>query len=240
MAILFLLVPTQLMAGGAPRVFLPLKGATAENAEACAKQLTERLKDKVWPHADVPGVQVTQNNQQWFLSFQFNTDVTLSEIDAALKGTKCSVSREALHIFGHVTLEIDPREASQKDLLAGLEALDHVSVQGAKSEKDLLMVTLDMPYPQGQRAHFEPSTASFVTFKRGDFSSDPATLAEPEIAGDKVPGYSAFRDVVARHNASLQDVRWSPNFACRSLGGVAVSKTKEPQSKDTVTSKAGR
>ncbi len=38
-AALFLLIPAKLMAGGPPRLFMPLDGVTAANADECAKRL---------------------------------------------------------------------------------------------------------------------------------------------------------------------------------------------------------
>ena len=59
LAIVLGLMPLELLAGGPPRLCLPVDGVTADNADECAARLASALKDKLWTHPDTPtGVQI--------------------------------------------------------------------------------------------------------------------------------------------------------------------------------------
>ena len=57
--------------------------------------------------------------------------------------------------------------------------------------------------------------------KRNGFNSNQAT--EPSVPATlrELPGYESIEGVVLKHNATLKDIRWSVNYACRPLGCVA-------------------
>jgi hypothetical protein len=222
-AAVLLLSPARLIAGGPPWLCLPVDGVTPDNVKQCADLLGAKLKDKMSQHPGWDrGVEMRKHDNQYYLAFYMGEDVGLREVEAALAGSRFSVSRDRLRLFGHVILEIDARKATDKELLAALEALNHVSVAKSEHEDDLLVVTVDMPYPVEDNRR-ERLTAGWEKFHRNDFASDQATKSEPAATSRSLPSYEAMRSIVARHKATLKDVRWSTNYACRPLGGVAVA-----------------
>jgi hypothetical protein len=217
-----LLFPTLLIAGGPPRLCLPIDGVKADQVEACSKLLAEKLAGKISPDP-YGGVRMHEYKDQRYFSFYMGEEVSLSQIEAALEGSGFSVPRGRLRLFGHAILEVEAGDAVVKPMLTALEKLDHVSVDQSqpKHEKERLLVTVDMPYPTDDRPREE--RVGWGTFARCDFSSDQATLSEPTTTAEKLPDYGAFRDVLAKNNASLKDIRWNPQYACRPQGGVAVA-----------------
>jgi hypothetical protein len=233
-AAVFLMIPAQLMAGGPPRLCLPIDGVTADNATMCAKRLADTLGDKLWPHSRPRGVEMRQNEKQWYAMFTPMQAVKLSEIDAALKGSAFSVPRDKLRLFGHVILAVDNRSAPPKELMTELEAMEYVSVAESKRAKGLLLVTVDMPYPRHfgkQTTHFGSVPLSKEIFRRTDFSSDASTKNESPATSRDLPSFNALCAVVEKHNATLRDLSWSNRWACRMLGCVAVLKTDGDTSK---------
>jgi hypothetical protein len=221
-ATLFLLLPTRLLAGGPPWLTVPIDGLNADNTKAVTEQLSAKLKDKLYPPDVFRGVAILQNRDQSYATLYMKEDVRLHDIETALKGTGVSVPRNRLHLFGHAILEIDSGDRSAKQLLAALEALDHVSVAKSETKDGLLLVTVDMPYPpDNQRGE----SVAWDKFVRGDLSSNQSTRSEPAATPQTLPSFSAFRDIVAKHKATLKDVRWSTEYACRSVGCVAVPAT---------------
>ena len=220
-----LLLPATLLAGGPPRLYLPIDGVTAKSAQASAEKLTGALADKLWKYDDEREVKIVTHGDQRYIAFPMAKDVALSDVEAALKGSRLSVPRDRLHLFGHVILEIEIGKASAKELLSSLEDLKFVSVGQSRTKKDRLLVTVDMPYPEYSDG-FRRGILEWETFRRNDFSSDQATRSEPPAKAADLPNYGTFRDAVAKQGASLKEVRWSPEFACRELGGVAVEETR--------------
>jgi hypothetical protein len=222
-AAVLLLWPARLIAGGPPWLCLPVDGVTADNVKECTDLLTDKLKGKFAPNrARYNNVELHNHANQWYLTFYMGEDVGLREVEAALKGSRFSVPRDRLRLFGHVILEIDAGKATDKQLLAALEALNYVSVAKSEHKDDLLLVTVDMPYPVEDNRR-ENLTAGWDKFERNDFASDQATKSEPAATPRTLPSYEAFRGIVAKHKASLKDIRWSTHYACRPLGGVAVA-----------------
>jgi hypothetical protein len=220
-ATVLLLLPATLLAGGPPWLCLPVDGVTADNVQACGEKLTAALDDKIWKFGEGDRrVQILAHGKQWYLAFPMEKDVALSEVAAALKGSRFTIPRDPLRLFGHVILEIDPGQTPAKELLADLKALKYVSVAESKAKGDRLLVTVDMPYPAGNGP--DRGTVGWETFERNDFSSNAATTSEPPAKAAELPSYGAFGELVARHGASLKDIRWSTVYACRVLGGVAV------------------
>ena len=54
----------------------------------------------------------------------------------------------------------------------------------------------------------------------------PSTKSEPPATRETLPSYNAIRDVVAKHKATLKDIRWGTDHACRTVGCVAVPESK--------------
>jgi hypothetical protein len=220
------LLPGRLFAGGPPWLCIPVDGVTSGNAKACMELINTKLGNKLWQH-DGPyggGAAIHHDKDQQYLTFYMQQDVRLSEIEAALKGTEFSIPRDRLRLFGHVILEIDPGQAPHKALLASLETLDQVSVAESQAEKNLLLVTAQMPYPV-VRDRPKPDFIGWEKFARNDYTSQSPSKTESPTTRDSLPSYDSFRDLVAKHDASLRDIRWSMAHACRALGCVDAPKS---------------
>lgn len=216
--ILFLL-PIQAIAGGPPLLCLPIDGATAENADVCAKRIAAALGNEVERAA------MRQNDGQWYLTFHFNRErVRLSEIDAALKGSPFSVPRDKLRLFGDVILEVDLRDASADKLLADLRALRFVTASESKREGDKLLVTLTLPAPSRED---RPADFGNVSFKAVTFHSEDPSIAA--ATASDLPSYAAVRGVIEKHKASLTGIRWNC-WGCRALGCIAGAKQERVSS----------
>jgi hypothetical protein len=217
-----LLPAAAVWAGGPPILCLPLEGVQAGNVERCTELLNERLAGKFFEHGSLPrGVKLSERSGQWYLAFYMGSDVRLSDVTSALEGSGASVPLDKLRFFGHVILEIDAPAKSRPALLTDLSALSSASVAGSKSDKDRLLVTLDMPYPV-ESGRSDLDSVGWVSFQRNDFASNPAKRAESPATAEKLPGHRAISDVIKKHHASLTGIRWSTDFACRALGCVAV------------------
>jgi hypothetical protein len=196
---------------------LPIEGVTANNERQCAKLLTEALG----PARAEDGVKLLQDKDQWYARVFLGQDVTLRQMEEALKGSEFSIRPGKLRLFGHVILEIDLGKAPAKELIADLESMKYVSVAESEKKNGILRVTVDMPYPVTEGRSFR-ETVRWDTFQRNDFASAPATRSERPATAGKLPSYDDFHRVAKKHNASLKDIRWSEIYACRPLGCVAV------------------
>ncbi|MSR60654.1 MAG: hypothetical protein EXS05_23945 [Planctomycetaceae bacterium] len=213
----FLLLPVRLMAGGPPFLCLPVDGVTSENVQACTELLNSKLAARPGRLDDV---KLIQRTNQWYLAFYMKNDVRLSDVKAALEASEFSIPRDRLHLFGHVILEIDARPASRQALLSGLEALPHVSVEETKTQEDLLLVTVDMPYPVG-KGRRDLESVGWDTFRRNGLNSNQSTKPSTPVTRRQLPSYETIRELVSKHNAGLKDIRWSTRYVCRPHGGVA-------------------
>jgi len=218
---LFLSFPALAVAGGPPWLCLPLDGVNTANATDCASLLTTKLKGKIWRQSEDPRVKVVQHEDQWYATFPMEESVGLSEVEAALQGSKFSVPRGQLRLFGHVILEIDRKDAAAQDLLSGLKGLSEVSIAETQEKKDRLLVTVDMPYPAFDSAR-QRGSVGWKSFQRNGLNSD-ASSREP-MSASSLPSYDDFRKLVTAKKGDLKDLRWSDTFACRELGGVTVGK----------------
>jgi hypothetical protein len=218
--VLLFLLPTRVQAGGPPWLSMPLEGVTAENAAACGELLTSKLESKLWPYAGrYRGVLVQEYKGQWYASFFMGENVSLNDVESALKGSDFSVPRQKLRLFGHAILEIESA-AKPEEVLADLKAVDHVSVAESETAEGRLRVTVDMPYPDAAREDDRPHVG-WETFRWGDFSSDQANRSAASATARTLPSHEAFRKTIERHDARLRDVVWNVTYACRPLGCVA-------------------
>lgn len=223
----FLLLPAGVLAGGPPFLCLPVDGVTSENVQVGTDRLDSRLEKLMWKHSRELGrVRIVQREGQSHLTFYMGSDVRLSDVEAALDKTGFSVPRDRLRLFGHAILEISSSPESKEKLLADLEALPYVSVTESTMDNDVLLVTLDMPYPTETNRSVRESVG-WDRFRRNDLSSDQiARSQESPITATQLPSYKELRDVVAKHDARLKGIRWSQNYACRALGAVAETPPK--------------
>ncbi len=210
-ATLLLVLPLAAWAGGPPMMCLPVAGATAENADACAQRVAAALGKQI------DRASLRQNDGQWFLTFHFNRgNVRLAEIDAALKGSPVSIRRDQLRLFGNAILEVDIPETSAKKLLSDLATIEHLSVAESKREGNTLLVTLTLPAPQRE---VRPA-AEFgkVAFRSDTFRHEASS--EPTVSLGDLPSYDTLGKLVARHDGTLQGLRWDC-WGCRALGCMA-------------------
>ena len=221
-AALLLLLPTRLLAGGPAWLCVPINGVTAENTKAATEQLTAKLKSFFPQHEGYRwGIQFPQHRDQSYLVFRIGSEVGLSDIEKALKGTSFSVPREKLHFFGDAILEIDTRTRWPMELLADLERkFTYVTLAKVDATDGRLLVTLNMPYPVDTSSREE--SVSWNSFDFHDFAADSSKRSLPKATPEKLLGYDALNDLISDHGATLKDVRWSPEYGCRPLGCVAV------------------
>jgi hypothetical protein len=213
----FLLCPANLLAGGPPLLCLPIDGVTDANAPAFVKRVTDALGDRA------AAVELRRNEGRWYALLTYRTEVSLGELDAALKDTSFSIHRENLHLFGHLTLEMKIDEANAKGLIEELKRMKYVTVEGSECKKERLRVTVVMPYPPffgSQRDDFCKEPFSKLTF--GSVLSDFAPRNDCAATNRDLPGYKVLRESIEKHNGTLKDLRWS-GWACRVLGGIAVT-----------------
>jgi hypothetical protein len=213
-AAISVLIPCQLFAGGPPWLCLPIDGVTADNASQCAR----RLADASGRPLGEDGVEMREEREQWYARISMRKDVTLRQVAEALQDSPFVVPREKLRLFGHAILEIDIGAATADRLLADLEAMEYVAVERSITERGLLVVTVDMPYPVPVGPSHRESVR-WDTFQRNEFST-PSPRSETPATARMLPSHQAFRDVVAKHHAALKDIRWSTRYACRPLGAA--------------------
>jgi hypothetical protein len=207
--------PALVRAGGLPMLYLPVDGASAKSADACAQSVVAALGK------EIDGVSFKQNDGQWYLMFCFNRDrVRLADIEAALQGNSATIRYDKLRLFGDVILEINVPEASADKLVAALKSVKHVSVEESKREDNTLLVTLKLPAPVNdiRRA----LDFSQISFQKETFRGEGA--AEPAANLGELPTYESLRKVVEKHDAKLQGLRWD-YWHCRSLGCLAGPST---------------
>jgi hypothetical protein len=225
----FLLVSDHLYAGGPARICLPIDGVTSENADACAKRLTEALSARLWKYSRTNNIVMRENVGQWYAMFYPMKDVRLSDVEAALEGSSFAVPRDKLRMFGHVILEIEVGDSAREALINELAGLKHVSVDGTDQSDNVAVVTIDMPYPDAfgrEREQFGTQPFEELRFIRNDFSSDRSTKSNPPATVSELPTLGVFQEVLARRKAKLIDLRWSSRWGCRILGCVTAKAAK--------------
>jgi hypothetical protein len=229
-AVVSLLFPAKLFAGGPPWLCLPVDGMTPDNAAACTELLSLNLGDKIWSYDR--GIAIQQHSNQWYLAFYMNQSIGLGDIEAALEGSRFSIPRDRLRFFGHVILELDARTSPRQALVADLNELSLVAVTESEEKGNHLLVTVDMPYPV-QDGDRDRKSVAWSTFRRNDFSTG---LDRSPATSRQLPSLNAFREIAAKHKAVLEDIRWSAGYACRPLGCVAVPATESVVSPEIASS----
>lgn len=209
-------------AGGPPRLNLPLAGVDEASASACKDLLSAKLKNANWKGdaAQWNGVNVFQRGDQWYLGFYMKDDVSLADVEAALKGSTFAVDREHMRLFGHVTLVIKTDAGNDKAIETAIASIPQASVVKTERKDGDLLATIAMPYPPAEDSN-RWGGAAWKVFRTGEFEGVTASKGDP-IADNALPTIDAVGDVVKSHDAKLVDVRWTSNYACRPVGGVAV------------------
>ena len=73
-AIVLLMLPAQLLAGGAPRLFVPIDNVSAKNASECSKLITDYFGKRI------SGVKLEDHKGQWYATLYLREGVKLSEV----------------------------------------------------------------------------------------------------------------------------------------------------------------
>jgi hypothetical protein len=218
-----LMLPATLLAGGPPRLCLPIDGVTTGTVDECAGRIADALGKRAEGK-----VVLRENEKQWYVLFHFNAEqVTLAELDQALKGSKFSIPRDKLRLFGHVMLEIRVDEAAQPKLLADLKQVKHLTIEESKRDNGVLFVTAVMPYPHPAARARDPEGFAVRPLSEERFSaqySDLAPRTATPITARDLPSYEALRAIAEKHDGKLTGIRWK-SWVCRVLGGVAVEET---------------
>jgi hypothetical protein len=212
-----LMSPAPLLAGGLPRLCLPVNGVTADNAKACAKRIADATGIKA------EKVELLENNKQWYALVSVNCEqVALSELDNALKGSPFSIPRDNLRLFGQVVLEVEIGTAREQQLLSDLKTVKHLTIGDTKRDKGVLFVMVAMPFPP----HMGAETADFgkVSFEKelfGAVASDFGPKSDPPATARDLPAYDGLRAIIEKHKGALKGIRWKC-LGCHVQGGVAV------------------
>lgn len=191
-AVVLLSLPAQLIAGGPPRLCLPINHVTAENADACAKLLSQYLGERV------SHVAMQQHGGAWYAEIQLQQDVNLKSVHTALKGSVFSVPRDKISLFGPATLQITIRTKFTDGPLRDLAAIEGVTVDKSERKGGVLLVTVNE-----------------------DALVRKLDAATKEVR-DESPSYDLVKEVLDGHNAELHDVFWSSSWGCRTFGCLAI------------------
>ena len=193
-------LPTQLIAGGPPRLCLPIDGVTADSGQECTQRLADALGERLYSFSGSPNIQLRQVAGRSYVIMAVRKDVKLSEIDAALKGSPFSVPREKLFLLGPVVLEFDADRTQVDGLRSGLAALGNVQVDAPKVAGDIVRVTLN----------------------KGDITRD---FFRDELTADRrTVVYEELLTLAAEHESKLRDIRWSSRYGCRMFGCLSAAK----------------
>jgi hypothetical protein len=216
------LAGTRALAGGPPMLCLPIDGITAVNVDAFTTLLATRLDSKLFPQeGKFRRLEVREFSDQWYVTFYFREDVTLGEVERALKGSSFSIPRDRLRFFGHVVLEIDAGTTAPKDLAAAMDAIEYVSIGELEVKPNRLLLTIDMPYPE-KDFRAVPDAIVGAAFQWNDLSSAPSPESDSLATAEQLPTCDTLSERLARRNAKLVDIRWTTAHACRCVGGVAA------------------
>ncbi len=232
---LTLVLSARAQAGGPPRLNLPLTGVDQANAAACKELLASNLKNVEWEgnQAQWNGYNVFQRGDQWYLGFYMKDDVSLSEIEAALKGSSFAIDREHMRLFGHVTLAIKTDAANDKAIEKALAALPQASIVEMKRNEGELLATIAMPYPPVEDSN-RWGGPEWKLFRTGEYEGVTAAKSDP-VDAKALPTIDAVSEAIEAHSAKLSDVRWTSYYACRPIGGVSVFEAKDAAKATKIT-----
>lgn len=210
------------LAGGPPYLCLPVDGVNALNVQKTTELLNSKLAGKFFEQAGWPrGVKISERSGQWYLAFYMGSDVRLSDVTSALESSGASVPLDKLRFFGHVILEMEAPARSRTALLTDLAALSNVAVAESKTDKERLLVTIDMPYPV-ENGRSDLDSVGWVSFQRNGLSTAKDTGSSSPTTAEKLPGYRAIADIVKKHDGKLSGICWSTEYACRPQGCAAA------------------
>lgn len=204
----FLTAP--LMAGGYPRLCLPIDVLRVTSAGDDFEFPVDSLREQLQRWYGHDRVKLQQDEGQWYAILTLTDDISLRELSVVLKGSPFFVPKERLALFGMVILDLQVDPAATAGLLDDFDELAGVSVEQSERTTGPLHVTLEMPYRITHDVFGEPRAAKTVDGK-------------PNPKGSSLPTYLALEDVATRHNAKIHDVRWTTKYGCRMVGCLSVA-----------------
>lgn len=226
-ALAIVLVPAQLLAGGPAWLCVPIDGLTPANQERCTSLLGDALEGSLFTFDNgQPAIKIERHEDQWYATFHLKNDVRLSEMERAFKGSPFSIPRDRLRLFGHVILEIQSSPTAVENVKDQLDALEYIAVSEVKPGGSLTEITIDMPYPTRMSRQSDGTRFWEDAYQWNDLNTFTAPK-NPPTTSQALPGPKDLSKLLARHDAELKDLRWSPVFHCRAIGCVAIPKAPE-------------
>jgi hypothetical protein len=136
-AVALLMLPAQLMAGGPPRLCLPINNVTPKNAEYCSKRIAHFLGERA------SRVALQEHEGQWYATIAMRQDINLMAVHDALAGSRFSVPREKLTLIGPARLSITVRTKFLEGFFSDLAAIDGVTIEESSRDGSGLLVTIN-------------------------------------------------------------------------------------------------
>jgi hypothetical protein len=220
-AVALLLSPAPLVAGGLPRVCLPVDGVTADNAKACAKLIADALPGRA------ERVEQRENGKQWYALFSLNAgELDLVKLEAALKAGRFTIPRDKLRPFGEVVLEVEVGAAADAKVLADLKAIKNLTVTQSNRAGGVQVVTAVVPFPPHTGREVDDfGKEPFEKLRFGVERSDFAPQIVPPAGPRDLPVFADLRAAIEKHNGALKGMRWKL-LGCHVQGGVVASDAK--------------
>jgi hypothetical protein len=137
-AVVLLMLPAQLMAGGPPRLCLPINNVTSMSAaDQCSKQIAEFFGKRV------SGVTMQEHKGQWYATIALRQDVSLTAVHDALAASSFSVPREKLTLIGPARLSITVRTKFLEGFFNDLAKIEGLTIDDKSRDESGLLVTIN-------------------------------------------------------------------------------------------------
>ena len=154
-------------AGGASLLQLPIEGVTPENSDQCAKLFGERFRPVLidWKDGDVKMIK-----QGATIMVQLRPDrgqVSLGDVEKALKGSPFSIKRDQLEYFSLLRLRIGKVGDPEKHIMA-LATLDGKKLQthSVENEDGSRWITLREPSRNLKYSRYEERRQALIAHRR--------------------------------------------------------------------------
>lgn len=137
-AVALLMLPAQLMAGGLPRLCLPINNVTSmKSADECSKQIADFFGKRI------EGVTMQDHKGQWYATILLRQDVSLTDVYDALAGSSFSLPRERLTLIGPARLSIKVRTKFLEGFFSDLAKIEGLAIDEKSRDERGLLVTIN-------------------------------------------------------------------------------------------------
>ncbi len=192
-AVVLLMLPAQLMAGGLPRLCLPINNVTSMSAaDQCSKRIADFFGKRI------SGVTMQEHEGQWYATIALRQDINLKAVHDALAGSSFSVPREKLTLIGPARLSITVRTKFLAGFFNDLAKIEGLTIDDKSRDGSGLLVTINE-------------------------SNLVRNLDDATRKAQACPSYDSVKRLLAGHNAELTDVRWSGSWTCRGVFGCLAT-----------------